>query len=47
MEGSYRRRLPFLESEATDEKEEVFLYSGGEQRTYTAFVTTFVIHKNL
>jgi len=48
MEGSDRRRLPFLESAATDEKEEdVFLYNGGEQHIYTAFVTTCVNHKNL
>jgi len=48
VEGGDRRRLPFLEGAATDEnEEEVFLYNGGEQHTYTVFVTTFVIHKNL
>ena len=31
---------------ATEEEKEL-LYSGGEQHTYTAFVTTFVVHKNL
>jgi hypothetical protein len=47
MEGSVRRCLHFLDNTAIDENEEVFLYSGGEQHTYTAFVTTFVIHKYL
>ena len=48
MEGSDRRRLPFLESAATDEnEEELFLYNGGEQHTYTVFVTIFIMHKNL
>jgi hypothetical protein len=47
VERSGRRRLTFMDIAATEEKEEVFLYSGGAQHTYTAFVTTFVIHKNL